>query len=37
MVDFCVKQAKGQGSTRNNYRWAELLPGDTKTKTGFGA
>jgi glutathione synthase/RimK-type ligase-like ATP-grasp enzyme len=37
MVDFCVKQAKGQGSTRSNYRWAELLPGDTQTKTGFGA
>jgi glutathione synthase/RimK-type ligase-like ATP-grasp enzyme len=24
MVDFCVKQAKGQAGTRDNYRWAKL-------------
>ena len=25
MVDFCVKQAKGQAGTREDYRWAKLL------------
>lgn len=25
MVDFCVKQAKGQAGTRSNYRWNELI------------
>ena len=25
MVDFCVKTAKGQRGTRDDYRWAKLL------------
>jgi glutathione synthase/RimK-type ligase-like ATP-grasp enzyme len=30
MVDFCVKSAKGQGGTRDGYRWNKLLlPTDT--------
>jgi hypothetical protein len=30
MVDFCVKQAKGQGSTRDDYRWSKLLLPDVE-------
>lgn len=37
MVDFCVKQAKGQGSTRDNYRWAKLVDPKIETMTGFGS
>ena len=38
MVDFCVKQAKGQGSTRNDYRWGKLdLSGVETTQTGLGS
>jgi hypothetical protein len=30
MVDFCVKHAKGQAGTRDDYRWSKLL--DPKTR-----
>jgi glutathione synthase/RimK-type ligase-like ATP-grasp enzyme len=37
MVDFCVKQAKGIGSTRDGYRWAKLLDPNTTTLPGLGS
>jgi len=36
MVDFCVKKAKGQSSTRDEYRWAKLLDPTTKTLGPLG-
>ena len=30
MVDFCVKQAKGQASTRDDYRWSKLILPNTE-------
>jgi glutathione synthase/RimK-type ligase-like ATP-grasp enzyme len=36
MVDFCVKQAKGQGSTRDNYRWSKLIEPNTRTMSRIG-
>ena len=37
MVDFCVKQAKGQSSTRDEYRWAKLLDPATPTLGPLGS
>lgn len=36
LVDFCVKQAKGQGGTRDGYRWNKLIDSSTETLTGLG-
>jgi len=37
MVDFCVKQAKGQAATRDDYRWAKLLDPATPVLGPLGA
>lgn len=36
LVDFCVKLAKGQGGTRDGYRWNKLLDSSTPTLNGLG-
>jgi glutathione synthase/RimK-type ligase-like ATP-grasp enzyme len=37
MVDFCVKKAKGQSSTRDEYRWSKLLDPRTPTLGPLGS
>jgi hypothetical protein len=37
MVDFCVKQAKGQAGTRDDYRWAKLIDPTTPVLGPLGA
>lgn len=37
MVDFCVKMAKGQAGTRDDYRWAKLLDPKTPVMGPLGA